>query len=494
VAEEALARGARVRLCLALPVEEFEVRSVALPGTDWSARFRRLLRIAEVEVLNGGAASDGVFGQTNKRLIEVARSLDATPHVIVVWNGRGGDGPGGTSDLVSRLGLTGPDPRIRVIDPTRRAYEARQAPDGPKRMLAVDGGGIRGALSLAILASLEARLRKFYGRDLVLADFFDYVGGTSTGAIIAAGLARGSEVGELQALYRTLGAGIFTKRFLPMQFRSRYRDDTLTRELVAFFGEYCTLGDPRLRCLLLLVLHNATTDSVWPLSNCTQAKYNRADRCLNRPPDRNLDLPLTALIRGSAAAPVFFPPQELRVGARRFVFEDGGVTPFNNPALLLFMLATLPEYGLSWPPGEQALLVVSIGSGAAATVHPGLVARSAGLVFQARNLPSVFMNGASVGQDLLCRALGHCRVGAPIDREVGNRLDVTGVGGRSLFTYIRYNADLSDEGLAARGVASLRERRRLRKLDAVSSLPTLERLGRTVGESIDLEGHLSGFL
>jgi hypothetical protein len=48
-----------------------------------------------------------------------------------------------------------------------------------------------------------------------------------------------------------------------------------------------TLGDARFRSLLLLVLHNTVTDSLWPVSNCTRAKYNQADRNLNRPSDRN---------------------------------------------------------------------------------------------------------------------------------------------------------------------------------------------------------------
>ena len=61
------------------------------------------------------------------------------------------------------------------------------------------------------------------------------------------------------------------------------------------------------------------------------------------------------------------------------------------------------------------------------------------------------MNGASVSQDLLCRSLGRCRAGGQIDREFGSLLDAIGVSGASLFTYVRYNADLSDEALKASG-------------------------------------------
>lgn len=491
-AEHALERSAGVRVVLALPQEEFERRSVALPDTDWVERFRRVLGRAEVEVLDG-PYDDSAFGRANARMIEVARELDERPHAVVVWNGEEGDGPGGTRDFVRRLGYTGPDEHVCVIDPTPREYEARQQPGTPKKLLALDGGGIRGVLSLEILAALESRLRAHYGQDMKLADYFDYIGGTSTGAIIAAGLAFGKSIAEIRQQYETLGTKIFHKRFLPLRARSFYRDRPLNHELVGFFGPGRTLGDPELKTLLLLVMHNSNTDSPWPLSNCTNAKYNRADRYLKSPPDRNLDISLTTLIRGSTAAPVYFPPQEIQIGARKFTFEDGGVTPFNNPAMLMFLMATLPEYGLGWPVGEDKLLIASVGTGSSAAVHPNLLARNVNVLFEAKNLPSVFMNGASTGQDLMCRAIGRTRAGDPIDLEVGDRVGAPGAAG-SAFTYLRYNADLSAKALTKAGITDPAKQAELRKLDAVGSMSQLQELGRGVGATIDLERHFDGFL
>ncbi len=254
------------------------------------------------------------------------------------------------------------------------------------------------------------------------------------------------------------------------------------------------LGHPDLQTLLLVVLHNTKTDSAWPLSNCTQAKYNRADRYLLPKPDRNLDLSLIDLLRGSTAAPVFFPPQRIVVGKDEFLFQDGGITPFNNPALLLFLMATLPEYGLEWPVGEDKLLVVSVGTGTTPAVHENLVARQVGLVFNAKNLTSVFMNGASVGQDLLCRTLGRCRFGEPLDREIGDRLNVTGIAGSNLFSYVRYNAALTDEYLGRLGFDDERQRKRIRKLDGVKAITELRCIGRDVGTNVDVEAHFEGFL
>ena len=492
-AEEALALGALVKVCLARPREAFVADSVTLPGTDWAARFDAVLERAEVEVLPDPVGDD-VYVRANERIVEVARSLArGRPHAVVVWNGGGGDGPGGTSDFLDRLGYTAPDKRLVVIDPTPRAYEAKQTEPGPKKLLALDGGGIRGVLSLEILAAIESGLRRELGvSDLVLGDYFDYVGGTSTGAIIAAGLASGMNVDTLLGHYKSLGRKSFSRSLVPV--RALYQAKPLLAELTRVFGAETTLGSPSLRALLLLVMHNTSTDSAWPLSNCTQAVYNRVERCLPDKNDRNLGLPLAELLRGSTAAPVYFPPQHLRIGNNEFIFQDGGITPFNNPALLLLLMATLPEYGLEWPVGEDRLLVVSVGTGAAPAAHEGLARRQVGYFFNAKNLTSVFMNGASVGQDVQCRSLGCCRYGEPIDREFGARLDVTGIAGSSLFTYLRYNADLSPKALEKRGITSRREQRRLRKLDKVRAMPRLREIGRSVGAAVDVSNHFRGFL
>ena len=91
-----------------------------------------------------------------------------------------------------------------------------------KRLLALDGGGIMGCITLRILARIERDLREATGNsNLLLRDFFDYIGGTSTGAIIAAGLAIGKSVEEVSELYRRDGAAMFTKA--PLLDRVRHR-------------------------------------------------------------------------------------------------------------------------------------------------------------------------------------------------------------------------------------------------------------------------------
>src|SRR5258708_9417809 len=72
---------------------------------------------------------------------------------------------------------------------------------GPKRILALDGGGVRGAISVAFLERIEAILSERLGTKARLGDWFDLVGGTSTGALIAAALALGFRTQQINAFY-----------------------------------------------------------------------------------------------------------------------------------------------------------------------------------------------------------------------------------------------------------------------------------------------------
>ena len=78
---------------------------------------------------------------------------------------------------------------------------------GAKRILALDGGGLRGLLSLGILERIEDPLRERHGgaEDFRLCHYFDLIAGTSVGAITAAGLAEGLTVGEPRDRFFSLG-------------------------------------------------------------------------------------------------------------------------------------------------------------------------------------------------------------------------------------------------------------------------------------------------
>src|SRR5215475_10101240 len=84
---------------------------------------------------------------------------------------------------------------------------------GTRKLLAIDGGGIRGVLSLEVLQRVETILKEQNGGgdDFRLADYFDYIAGTSTGGIIAAGLSIGLSVEEVLRFYTESGAQMFVK-------------------------------------------------------------------------------------------------------------------------------------------------------------------------------------------------------------------------------------------------------------------------------------------
>ena len=152
------------------------------------------------------------------------------------------------------------------------------ANDGtPKRILALDGGGLRGILSLALLQKIEDILRHRHGghADFRLCHYFDLIAGTSTGAIIAAALALGWTVEELRAKYMELGDGSSSRRACCGNglLRAKYDEAKLIAELKKVYGAKTTLGGTELKTGLLVMTKRIDTGSPWPISNNPAGKY-----------------------------------------------------------------------------------------------------------------------------------------------------------------------------------------------------------------------------
>lgn len=368
-------------------------------------------------------------------------------------------------------------------------------PSAQKRLLALDGGGIRGLITIETLAALEQMLRTELGRgpEFRLSDYFDYVAGTSTGAILATCISLGMSVSEIRTFYEQNGETMFSKASLIRRFRYKFEDHQLATRLREVFGTYRTaedgddlmLGSDALRTLLMLVMRNATTDSPWPISNNPAAPFN--DRTLV---DCNLCLPLWQLVRASTAAPTYFPPEEIRIGHRSFLFVDGGVTPYNNPSFLLFLMATLKAYRLMWPVGVDRMLLVSIGTGANASENAELAPADMNLLFNAASIPSALMYASMNQQDLLCRVFGRCRVGDPLDAELDTLIVSDEEAGRThlpqLFTYMRYNAELTAPWLTRHGLGHI-EPTAVQQLDSVDHMGALQDVGRTLAKQVKAE-------
>ena len=379
---------------------------------------------------------------------------------------------------------------------------------GQKKILACDGGGILGLISVEILARLEAELRaKLDQADLVLADYFDFVCGTSTGAMVAACISAGMSTDRIRKFYVESGQQMFDKASLLNRLKYSYNDEPLAaklrHELDAELkhqptpGEpNATLGDANLGSMLMMVMRNATTDSPWPVSNNPRAKYNQLDR-----KDCNLQLPLWQLLRASTAAPTFFPPEVVTFarGTDReyqFVFVDGGVTTYNNPAFLAFQMVTAAPYQVGWKTGSEDLLIVSVGTGNAANARPDLKADDLWLLDNARNLPGALMNAASAGWDMACRTLGECRFGPNIDREFGDMVMAPGASANAStgkqFAYLRYDPDVSQAGIDALGLDGI-EARKVQVMDSVKNIGDIQKVGQTYAARNVSIDHLRGF-
>ena len=342
---------------------------------------------------------------------------------------------------------------------------------GPKRILALDGGGIRGALSLGFLTAIEAMLRDRHGRpDLRLCDYFDLIGGTSTGAVIAAGLAIGMSAAEIEKVYLDFGGEVFAAQRLLGAVRGRFDAAPLIAQLRQHFGDIC-LGGDEIRTGLCIVAKRLDTNSVWPLLNHPDAMYY----------PHNSRMLLRQCIRASTAAPTYFAPESLRfyteTGEETSAFIDGGISLYNNPALLLFMVANLRGFPFHWPTGENNLLLVSIGTGYWQTPQVPSGPFPDAVWQWARVVPGLLGGDASWQSQLLLQWMSNSPTALMIDREIGDLHDDQ-IGPAPLLSYLRYNVELDAAPLTALGCADLvANLEALKDMSAAGNREALNRIG-----------------
>lgn len=318
-------------------------------------------------------------------------------------------------------------------------------PGGAKRILALDGGGLRGILTLGMLKKVETILRDRHGADFRLCHYFDLIAGTSTGAIIAAALAIGMTVDEVIEEYQRLGRDVFQKSWTRQGFlRARYDEATLISNLRRVFGTDRTLGDEDIRTGLLIITKRFDTGSVWPLGNNPQGKYFKAkagDNWLS-----NGDFLLWKVVRASTAAPSFFDPEQIQISSSDSdirvmgTFVDGGVSPNNNPSLQALMYATLEGFRLRWPTGPDKLLLVSLGTGSSdASQTPSQIAAKGAI----KSLFSIMDDCAALVETLM-QWISRSPVPRVIDRELGDLANDL-LHGQPVLSYLRYNVTLSPD-------------------------------------------------
>lgn len=323
---------------------------------------------------------------------------------------------------------------------------------GSKNILSLDGGGIRGALTLGYLKKIETILQEKNGKDYLLCDHFDLIGGTSTGSIIAAGLATGLTVDKLVELYMDLGGKIFGKKrnwWNPLEtwrfLKAEYDYVVLENCLKEAFGSI-TLGSDQIKTGLCIVAKRADTNSVWPLINHPQGKFY--DTMLGK----NKNIPLWEAVRASSAAPTYFAPQMIDVGdGQRAAFVDGGVSMANNPALTLLMVATLKGFPFRWDMGEDKLTIVSIGTGYSVFKKQTGEIEEAWMKTWAQNVPDMLMQDASWQNQILLQWLSNSPTAHYIDMEIESLKDDY-IAGKPLIKYLRYNFPITANELNGLGL------------------------------------------
>jgi hypothetical protein len=335
------------------------------------------------------------------------------------------------------------------------------------------------------LERVEDLLRDRHGGDqnFRLSHYFDLIAGTSTGAIIAAALAQGWSVGELKEEYFSLGDRVFEKSLFRRGFlRAKYDAQLLTLKLKDLFGADTTLGGDRLLTGLLIVTKRLDTGSPWPVSNNPSGRYFKAgfNGRLG-----NGDYPLWQVVRASTAAPSYFEPESITISGPEDLnpvvgnFVDGGVSPFNNPALQALMYSTLEGYGIGWPTGAERLLLVSVGTG---STDP-LIRKSTLAASHAVSALMSVMRDCAMLQETMLQWMSTSATARPIDRELGD-LAKNVLGGTPLLSYVRYDVDLGRESIKKldETLTDTKVIRSLSEMDAPENMEVLHRLGTLAGK------------
>lgn len=262
------------------------------------------------------------------------------------------------------------------------------------------GGGLRGAFAIGFLAEIEDRI------DGDLSDYFDLVAGTSTGAITAAAICRGTSANQMQAFYEKHGRSIFharppmvprpsvrwlypvAKRLVRSKvgrnlddfFRSRYCPQMLEASMVEGFGTE-TMRDMR-RCRLIIPSVN--------LSDGITCVFRTPHLPLDRP---EYDWKISDIILAATAAPTYFPHKTMDDGKD---YADGGLWAIDPGVVALAESARILKCDQGqedWEDGSVGLdtsqiEMLSLGTGRS-TYSLAAPGADAGMLFWSRHVADV---------------------------------------------------------------------------------------------------------
>ncbi len=389
--------------------------------------------------------------------------------------------------IATKIALTGPKKDLN--------------PDRPKRILSLDGGGIRGIVAAEVLLAIETLILDQNKGWNCLADYFDLIGGNSTGALIAASLAKGLRVREILDLYKNFGREMFTPNWFLGRLRAKYNPGPLERKLQEVLGANTLFGSDEIKTFLTIVTKNTVTQTDWFFVNHPN----------NKNFDRNSSIPLWKIVRASSAAPTFFPPYSFQVDRKSYDFVDGAMSMYNNPAFRLFLEAVIEAYGINWEAKSERLLMISVGNGFSQEgIEPPGTVKEYNLIDWANYAVQTLMEDANVQQNQLMKIISKMPKPESVNREMikahlplltdlksfkNKDLSTNNQGDESLelLTYHRYTTEFSKERFAELDLGDI-DPKKVASIDCVDRIDALSAIGKAIAkEQVDL-ADFAGFL
>lgn len=289
------------------------------------------------------------------------------------------------------------------------------------KILVLDGGGIRGVVTARILLEVQSLLGK------PLNQYFDLIAGTSTGSILAAGIALGLEPKKLINIYVERGREIFNaswlrKNVIRWLLGSKYSNEGLKKVLREELGDITLRQVDEISKAQLLIL---AYDTLYRNTTFFTSRCPEENRWFN-------NMKLWEVCLSSASAPTFFPPYEFKWtnpgdplhGEWKFPHVDGGVSA-NCPALAALSYATnVRKKSIS------DITILSIGTGATTKPIEYKEMKNWGTLFWGEHVPDVFMGGQiQIATDLCSEIIqavnpgGYLRLQFSLNERFGQRIN-----------------------------------------------------------------------
>ncbi len=308
----------------------------------------------------GGFGGDACHYAENNRLDNLKNGLSSSENAELIM----------CSDVEKVLLLLKDGLSRLPLETSARNLRSRQrACSGRFRILSLNGGGIKGAFSAAVITAIENEY------NCSIAKYFDLIAGTSTGGLIALGLGAGVKADRILRLYKEKGAVIFPKgcalwRMVKWVMSRKYGDSGLRAalsEMVSAGNGGKRLGDS---CCRLLIPSFSADNGKMQYFTTPHAEFCNSDRDVNM-----IDIALA-----TSAAPTYFPPAKVVHACSVGRYLDGGVGA-NMPALMA-VLHAIHYLGVD----RSQIDVLSIGT----------TTRSKGYLSIPKGLKSWFLTGKIV--------------------------------------------------------------------------------------------------